>query len=372
MHQILVNATAARSSGALSILNQFITHINPSDSNRYCIFVDVDYVEVKHSPDIEYVRIDTKSWRKRILWDEFGFKKYVQQVGLKPVLIISFQNTGVRFAKDIPQLVYYHQPLPLFPKKWSFFKKQERLFFLYKHIYSLFVSHPIHSNVSFVVQMPFIKEAFQKHFLVPADRVYVIPPEVQTLDYKDVKTIEWLDGKRHFIYPATPCLYKNHYLLLQALYLIKQKNEGLFSKIKLHVTLREDNEIHLKEQACKLGVNDAIVYEGVLPFQQLLSYYKSMDALLFPSYIETVGLPLLEAAGAGIPIIASDLPYAHEVVGGYAGVTYCNYEDATAWASAIEAICQQERKSYSSFHYPSSKGNWNDFFALIEKLKNKA
>lgn len=369
MFAILINATAARSSGALSILNQFVSHISSNDGNHYVLFVDPDYKEIVHGESIKYVHVDTKSWGRRICWDEYGFQQYVHKNGWQPSLIISFQNTGVRFDSKIPQLIYYHQSLVLFPKQWSFFNKQERLFFLYKHIYSWFVTRSIHTNVSFVVQIPSIKDAFLKRFSITEDKVYVIPPEVQAIDYAEVSLMQFADGKRHFIYPATPLLYKNHQLLLQALQLIKSRDVSLFKRIRLHLTLHENNALGLKELACNLGVDEAIVFEGVLPFQQLLSYYKSMDALLFPSYIETFGLPLLEAAGAGIPIVASDLPYAHDVIGGYEGVSFLNYEDADAWASAIEALCRQEKKVYPSFQYPADKGGWNDFFALINKLK---
>lgn len=368
---ILVNATAARSSGALSILNQFITHIVSNDYNQYCIFVDANYKEIVHQPNIEYVHVDTSSWRKRIWWDYLGLKRYIQKKKLCPSLIISFQNTSVRFDKNIPQLIYYHQSLVLFPKRWSFFKRQERLFFLYKHIYSLFVAQSIRKNVSFVVQIPSIKKAFVKRFSISSDSVYVIPPEVQKIDYDVISASNISDGKKHFIYPATPYLYKNHTLLLQVLHLIKAKDETLFQKIRIHFTLQKNNPLRLDGQARALGVEEAIVYEGVLPFQKLLSYYKSMDALLFPSYIETFGLPLLEAAGAGIAIVSSDLPYAHDVIGEYEGVTYLDYQDAEAWALVIENLCAQERKRYPSFLYPSDKGNWSDFFSLIEKLKNK-
>ena len=289
--------------------------------------------------------------------------------GLCPSLIISFQNTGVKFDKSIPQLIYYHQPFPVFPQKWSLFKKQEALFFLYKHIYSYFVSRSIRQNVYFVVQIPFMKDAFLKRFSISKEKVYVIPPEVPIIDYGKVSQIQFTDGKKHFIYPATPLLYKNHKLLLQALRLLKERNFALFQCIRLHFTLSEDNSLGLKELARDWEIDEAIVFESVLPFQQLLCYYKSMDALLFPSYIETFGLPLLEAAGAGIAIVASDLPYARDVIGGYEGVSFVNYEDAEAWASAIESLCYQEKKTYPSFHYPADKGNWNDFFALIEKLK---
>ena len=368
MDHILVNATATRSSGALSILNQFVTHINSDDCNQYCIFVDVNYEEIRHSPNIQYIHIDTRTWRKRIYWDEFGFKNYVLKSGLKPSLIISLQNTGVRFDWKIPQLIYYHQPLPLFPKKWSLFKKQETIYFLYKYVYPLFVSHSIHQNVYIVVQIPSIKKAFVERFKISPERVYVIPPEVPRKNDDNIP-MRFFDGYKHFIYPATPLIYKNHILLLQALRLLKEQNRSLFLKMRLHFTFGEENTLHLKDQACKLGVSEAIVYEGVLPFKQLLSYYRSMDALLFPSYIETFGLPLLEAAGSGLPIIASDLPYVLDVIGGYEGVSYCNYKDAGAWASAIETLCQHEKKTYSSFQYPENKGGWKDFFALVETLK---
>ena len=369
MSTILVNATAARSSGALSILNQFVCHISPTDGNQYYLFVDTNYTEIVQVANIKYIHIDTQSWRRRIWWDEFVFRQYVSKNKLYPSLIISFQNTGVKFDKSIPQLIYYHQSLALFPKKWSLFKRQETLFFLYKNIYSWFVSHSIHGNVFFVVQIPSIKETFLKRFSISKEKVYVIPPEVQVINYDKVSQIQFADGKRHFIYPATPYLYKNHTLLLRALEVIKERNTALFQRIKLHFTLKENNPLGLKELASSLGVEEAIVFEDVLPFQQLLSYYKSMDALLFPSYIETFGLPLLEAAGAGIAIVASDVPYAHDVIGEYKGVSFLNYENVEAWASAIETLCSQERKTYPSFHYPSDRGNWNDFFALIEKLK---
>jgi len=38
---------------------------------------------------------------------------------------------------------------------------------------------------------------------------------------------------------------------------------------------------------------------------------------LFPSYIETFGLPLIEAAAFGLPIGVANEAYAHEVLKGY-------------------------------------------------------
>lgn len=371
MSTILVNATAARSSGALSILNQFVSRIPKDDGSKYYLFVDTDYKEIVQQSNVVYVHLDTISWRKRIVWDESGLRRWVRKNALSPDLIVSLQNTGVGYDKNIPQLIYYHQPLPLSDRGWSIRKKNERKFFMYKHFYSFFVSRSVHKNTSIVVQIPSFKTAFVQKFKIPEERVHVIPPEVQTINYDEIAIRPFADGKRHFIYPATPLLYKNHKVLLQALHELKKSDKEVFKGVKLHFTLKEDNALGLKKTAEELGVEDAVVFEGVLPFKQLLAYYKSMDALLYPSFIESFGLPLLEAAGAGIAIVASDLPYVHDVIGEYEGVSYVDYADYKGWALAIAALCRQAQKRYPSFRYPAGKGGWDDFFALINKLKKK-
>jgi len=45
----------------------------------------------------------------------------------------------------------------------------------------------------------------------------------------------------------------------------------------------------------------------------LRAAYELADVLVMPSLVETVGLPLLEAASVGLPVVAADRPYAREV-----------------------------------------------------------
>ena len=175
---IIVNATAARSSGALSILKQFINNI-PSDSdNIYYVFIDSDVILPIVSNNLKLVKINTRKWKDRIIWDIWGMKKWIEKNNIHPTLIISFQNTGVNYTGNIPQLIYYHQLLPLSNHSWNIKKKEEFILFIYKHFYSFFVSLYIHENTHFVVQIPSIKKAFLKKFKVKDEKVYVIPPEI--------------------------------------------------------------------------------------------------------------------------------------------------------------------------------------------------
>lgn len=368
MDTIIINATAARSSGALSILNQFIDNISLSDASRYYLFVDKSF-KGKKKNNIFYIPMDTIRWIKRIYWDEYALEKWCKQNGIMPALIISLQNTGVKFDRCVPQLIYYHQLLPLSAYSWNVFRKKEFVLYLYKHFYSFFVKRHLCDNTSIVVQIPSIKEAFLRKFNIPRNKIYVIPPQIEKNDFSAIQSINFQDEKVHLLYPATSFIYKNHAILFKALRYLMLNEKEIFSKMCLHLTLNSHDNVKEYALVKKMGIDSAVIFEGSIPFNKLLRYYKSADVLLFPSFIESFGLPLLEAAGSGMAIVAADLPYAHDVVGDYEGASFINYEDPVAWALAIKNICIK-RVRYSPFHYSSEKGGWNNFFMLVEQLKN--
>jgi len=63
-------------------------------------------------------------------------------------------------------------------------------------------------------------------------------------------------------------------------------------------------------------------------------YLRHARALLFPSFVEGYGMPLAEALGAGLPVIASDLGVFREIAG--AIPDYLSPLDGLGWQSAIE------------------------------------
>lgn len=46
---------------------------------------------------------------------------------------------------------------------------------------------------------------------------------------------------------------------------------------------------------------------------ELYAWYKGATALIFPSYYEGFGLPIIEAMQFGLPIICSDIPVFREI-----------------------------------------------------------
>lgn len=365
---IIVNATGTRESGALTILNQFIEHIQTNKSDQYYVFVDQNYRTIRNNERIKYIFVNTVSWWKRILWDIHGLKKWLKSNKIEPNLIISLQNIGVKMKSIIPQLIYYHQPFPLSSHKWSLFRKDERIFFLYKHIYPFFVALYLKKSTHIVVQIPSIKKAFLSKFKVNSENVHIIPPDINKKDYSQIPLIETNDNLIHFIFPATPLIYKNHICLINSLDELRTVRPDLIKKIRVHLSFEKTKSIQLYHQIQNYRLDENFIFEGVMPHDELLGMYRSMRALLFPSIIETFGLPLIEAASAGIPVLVSDLPYARDVLSNYKGAFFVKYNDISEWTYHIIRLCEKKR-IYPSFQHGQKISNWDSFFQLVDNLK---
>ncbi|RST30372.1 glycosyltransferase family 1 protein [Sphingomonas ginkgonis] len=101
--------------------------------------------------------------------------------------------------------------------------------------------------------------------------------------------------------------------------------------------------------------------------EELAAHLGSARALLFPSLAEGYGLPLVEALGAGVPVIASNLPVFREI--GQDMVTLLNPLDGPSWEREVldyarpdsEARDRQVRR-LAEFHTPT----WVDHFATVD------
>lgn len=365
MSMIIVNATAARGSGALTILRQFIDVLPMNNTiDEYYIFIHPQ-VKLKQVKNVSYVSIDTSNWLKRIYWDEVGLRIWIKKHRLIPDLLISFQNMGVKLHSAIPQLIYYHQPLPLTSHKWNILKKDEFVLFLYQNFYAFFVSRYLISQSRIVVQTPSMKDNFCKKFDYAPEKVSIIRPNINIANYEMMKDDSLDNQFIHLIYPATPFIYKNHIDIIKAMEVLRQREN--IDKVKVHFTFKEGEAPNLLRIIQKLDMESNFVFEGSLPYERLLSLYKFSDALLFPSYIETFGLPLIEAAGAGLPILAMDLPYSRDVIGEYEGAKFIPLHDIEAFADAISEIIRSPQRFAPLTQ--KNENNWEVFFQLINNLK---
>lgn len=401
---IAVNATALISGGALSILRQFIHHVDPQ--HQYYLFVSdqlgsVDnYATICDEPtfrgssaesmdpvdkprevglelnshqtlftdfppqkNIHLIPTNTQSPLKRILWDAFGLKRWFKKRKLMPDTVLSLQNTSVRSPKQSNKLIYLHQGLPLHEQSWSFLKPKQRSLAFYKYLYPLFILLHARKDTQFIVQTQWMKKALCSKFKRSEHVVHVIKPEIKPINTEAIETIP-LTGRYNLFYPASALEFKNHKEIIYALDAMQKSGQDI-SDIAVYFTITETQDSALYALIKQYKLEHNIHFLGQLSYHDVLIYYKSCTAVVFPSYIESFGLPLIEAAMFGKPLIVLDAEYAREVIAAYPQVSFVKRDAPLAWRDAITNAIHLQHKTEP--YRPSYDTGWDDFFKILHR-----
>lgn len=113
-----------------------------------------------------------------------------------------------------------------------------------------------------------------------------------------------------FVYVSDGEAHKNHLALLQAWVLLAE--QGLRPSLVLTLGPRH---AALAAQAQALADRHGLKLHNTGPLTrgQVADLYRQSGALIFPSTLESFGLPLLEATDAGLPVLAPELDYVRDV-----------------------------------------------------------
>lgn len=336
MEIYVVNATSCRESGALGILESFILEASLCDK-QFVIFID-DSLDFDFISNIRFVKLNKRGWFRRILWDFYGIKSWLEKNSIFPKKIISLQNTTCNVKCN--QIVYFHQATMFADYKFSFYKKDERILFFYKHFYSFFVNFFSDTNTKYVVQTENIKSNLVEFFGISNSNIFISFPNNMLDNFKD--PVEYkpdflcLDQKDfNLIYPSTPIFYKNHTVVLKAIDYLRCTRSDIFDCLVFNVTLKLGDSANFDSEVSSLKLDEKINYLGVVSKSNLFYLYQNSNVLTFPSFIETLGLPLVEAAHSHLPIISTAIPNSIEVLNKYVGNFSVCQNDYVEWANVI-------------------------------------
>jgi UDP-glucose:(heptosyl)LPS alpha-1,3-glucosyltransferase len=93
----------------------------------------------------------------------------------------------------------------------------------------------------------------------------------------------------------------------------------------------------LKELAQKLNLNSKISFTGRKTQEELKEYYRMADIFVYPSKYENFGQPLIEAGAHGLPIVATPVGVARDIIiDGETG--YLTSDDPKAMSDRITSL----------------------------------
>lgn len=319
----LVFDVPASSGGALTILNQYYEKALNDKDNKW-IFV-VSTANLKETGNIKVLKFPwvKKSWIHRLWFDAFYERKIIKKY--KNADLISLQNVPLKTTKN--HVIYLHTPLPFLYVKYSFLKEFKS--WLYNIVTRFRIKKGLTKSTNqIIVQTEWMKKSVIETFKVKEENINVIAPKLNEVVY-NYKFKGFENNKIVFFYPAGNIKFKNHKVIIESFKKIENKNNY---QVIFTIDKNEKKSKYIKNEIQKYNLPIKLV--GRLNYEEVLSMYEN-SILIFPSYLETFGLPLLEARTIGTPIIASDKPFSKEILYGYDKCIFFNPFDINSLVEII-------------------------------------
>jgi glycosyltransferase involved in cell wall biosynthesis len=117
----------------------------------------------------------------------------------------------------------------------------------------------------------------------------------------------WLPGNGYLLYVSIFDIYKNQMEVVRAFHCLKQRRQTP-EKLLLAGFNSTDYGMRVINEIKRLRMQDDIILPGNIPYEELPSVYYHAKVNIFASECENCPNILLEALGAGRPLIVSDRP----------------------------------------------------------------
>ncbi|MDD2371391.1 MAG: glycosyltransferase [Firmicutes bacterium] len=324
--KIMVFDVPAVNGGALSVLNEFYDQYKMDKENEYYFIVSLP--ELKEQDNIKVLRFPwiKKNWINRIYFDNFIAPKLIKRYSIDKVL--SLQNIIIPHT-TIWQTVYIHNSLPFSEYRFSFLK--HRVLWIYQNILSRKIYKSIKKAKEVIVQTEWMKKAIINKLHVNESKIKINPIEISFKVKKYFVKSE--ESYKTFFYPASGVEFKNHRVIVDACLLLQEKN---ICNYKVIFTLYGNENKHITKLLEIIKKNNLpIDFVGSLKIDEVFDYY-TKSILIFPSYIETVGLPLIEASLHKTPIIVSNCEFSAEILKNYENKFTFNPFDSKKLANLLK------------------------------------
>ncbi|MFP5207916.1 MAG: glycosyltransferase [Acidobacteriota bacterium] len=307
------------------------------------------------------------SWLRRLKFEYLDLWRISKD--LNADIWISMHDISPR-VQARRQIVYCHNPAPFYRLRfqdaaydWSF-----GLFaLLYRFLYGI----NIRSNAAVIVQQEWLREEFKRRY---RPRMVIVAHPDGDKAATAVSRPDWggPSGRPYrFFYPSYPRVFKNFEVVLDAVRVLEQRGHRDF---EVALTLEKGINRFTRHLWKRYGDLQNVRWLGLIKREEVLRRYETTDCLLFPSRLETWGFPISEFRPWGKPILAADLPYAHETIGDYEQAAFFSPSDAEElsrlMADAIEGKSVFKRVTAQPAAEPFA-ANWDELWKLLLEEERK-
>jgi glycosyltransferase involved in cell wall biosynthesis len=365
---IVISGINIFSGGPISVFYDFLNSIisqNIHKNNKITIFVHKSELFDAYNDKLHIIELpkSRESYLLRFWYEYVYFNQYSKENSID-IWISLHDITPNVVAKK--RYVYCHNP-SIFMKpevKNIKYSLKNYLFSLfYKYIYKVNIT----KNDAVIVQQEWIRDKFISIYNLK--NVIVARPnfENEFRIYTNENSLG-IKSKHQFFYPAYPRFFKNFEIICQACEILEKRGIHSFN---VSLTIDGSENRYAKDIVKRYGNLKSINFVGILSRDDVYANYNISDCLIFPSKLETWGLPISEFKSTGKPIIAADLPYAYETLGKYDKVLFFDPNNSIDLSNQMLKIIE-EKTDFTNLEelIPCEPyaNNWDSLIRLIFEL----
>ena len=368
---IAVSGINLHEGGPLRIYYQFCDEIMDKrlyEQYHFILFVHRKSLFEKYGSFFEIIELpdSRSSWLKRMNYEYRYFLNYSRTRDIE--LWISLHDMTPKV--DVRhQITYFHNPTFSHKADYSDFKYDKKVFLFslfYKYLYKL----NVHANDYVIVQQDWISREISQMVGVNEESIVVMPAGRKAVKHEicDIRK----DIPYMFFFPSVSRHFKNFEVICDATRILNSR--GYSDRFQIVLTIDGTEDRYSKEIVNNNSDLQNISFTGYLSMDEVSRYYQKAECLIFPSKMETWGLPISEAKEYGLPLLVADLPYAHETVGNYGKVCFFHENDPTELADKmLDAILG--KNVFCAAEYVNTSRNivhsWEEMIKFVLKREEK-
>lgn len=302
-HRLFIHATNVHQGGGRSLLNAMLCNLPTGLELKLSLDVRLPL------PDYLPANIEIKRVTPTIV-DRFKAEKWLADNVESGDLVLCFGNLPPLFKLPARVMLFLQNRYLIENVKLNehTLKSATRI-----RMERLWLRSRIGNVDEVIVQTPTMKSLLEAR-IASKPEINIIPFMAEIENYQRGSPASKMPGSRlcDFLYVASGDAHKNHRLLVKAWCLLAE--EGLFPSLRLTIDSQQFPELsawisHQTERhRLKIENLENLDHEGIR------LQYSQAGALIFPSAMESFGLPLIEARQAGLPVLASELDYVRDVL----------------------------------------------------------
>lgn len=334
--KIVINAMSARLGGGRTYLINLLAHL-PTQADLEILVFAPDDLALPADPRVRRVRTawPTTNPLLRALWERFALPSCLRRVGARVLfcpggVVATRAPAGCRVATMFRNMIPFDPSLMRrLPWGWQRLRnlilRRVMLRSLAQAHLSIFVSDHARALIEQLAHIP-----------NPVTIPHGIADAFRTADHPLPRPREAPAGE-YLLYVSRFDVYKHHREVVRAFAALPASSRDSLRLVFLGETNMPE-AAPVAELVHRLGLDERVLMPGAVPYSSLPAWYQHATLIVFASSCENCPNILLEALGAGRPVLSSDVMPMPEFGG--PGLVYFSPTDPNSLTVALRGILE--------------------------------